>query len=153
MRARRCIAGLVGLGTVGGLVLAPPALAQQPDGAGPPVVEITPLVGDPVSLLCAGHLLVFTGGTLIDRAHFSPSGDVRGTRHPVAATLSDGAGGTYRLHGTATYVFRATGSGRFTLTGAVTGPTGTYTVNSRFSGDQTGVVADERGTCQVLGIS
>jgi hypothetical protein len=97
-----------------------PAFAQQPAGAGPPTVEVTSLVGDPVSLLCAGRLLVFTGGTLVDRAHLSPSGDVHGTRHPVDATLSDGAGGVYRLHGTATYAFQATGSARFTLTGAVT---------------------------------
>ncbi len=147
MRAARCIVGLVGLGTVGSLMLAPAAF-----GAGPPTVEVFPLVGDPVSLRCGGHLMVFTGGTLIDRAHVSASGDVRGTRHPVDATLSDGAGGVYRLHGTATYSFLATGSGSFKLTGAVTGPAGTFTVNSRFSGDETGVIADERGTCQVLGI-
>jgi hypothetical protein len=153
MRAGRSVLGLVGLGAVGSLVLAPAALAQRPDGAGPPTVDESPLVGDPLSLLCGGHHLVFTGGTLIDRAHLSASGDVHGTRHPVDATMSDGAGGVYRLHGTATYRFLATGSGSFTVTGAVTGPAGTYTVNSRFTGDETGVVADERGTCQVLGVS
>jgi hypothetical protein len=148
------MAMLAGLATVGSVLLPTTASAERPEGAGPPAVDVSPLVDDPAHLLCDGHDLVFTSGTLIDRGHLSPSGDVHGTRRPVDATLSDGADGVYRFHGTATYAFESTGSGRFTLTGAVTGTTGTYVVNSYFSFDENGVVvAEERGTCLVLGIA
>lgn len=125
-----------------------PALAAQPDRAGPQTVTVLPLVGDPVVFVCGDRVLRFSAGTLTERLRELSPEEGRGTRHAVDARLSDGAQ-TYRFVGHSAFRFVG-GRGFFHVTGVIRGADGTETVNARLtvSGDAEPVLASH-GTCGI----
>lgn len=109
-----------------------PAVAEQPERAGPQTVTVLPLVDDPVSVVCGERVLRFSGGQLVERVRELSAEEGRGTRRAVDATMTDQFGSDYDFVGHSVFRFVG-GRGFFHVTGVIRGPSGTETVNSRLT--------------------
>lgn len=123
--------------------------ADPPAWGGPQQVEVTPLVDDPVSLLCGDRVVAFTDGELITRTRHLPDGSIRDVRIPVDAVASDQFGMTYRLRGSGTSSGTET-SGTFRLTGALIASDGSAeTVHLFLTYSPTDFTVRDTGACSV----
>jgi hypothetical protein len=125
------------------------AWADPPAWGGPSQVEVTPLVDDPLSLLCGDRVVTFTDGELITRTRHLPDGSIRDVRIPVNAVANDQFGMTYRLHGSGSSSGTET-SGTFRLTGALIASNGSAeTVHLFLTYSPTDFTVQDTGTCSV----
>jgi hypothetical protein len=96
------------------------ALAERPPHAGPPEVEVFPLVEDDEPIFCNDRVLQFTEGEVVVRFRLLP-----GDRGQVTAYVRDGRavdlddGTEFRVQGAARFMFTLddeSGMGLFSLT-------------------------------------
>ena len=142
------------------MLLAAPAVAQPPDHAGPPSVEVIPLVvfGAEITgpILCDDRLLEFAEGELVFRERTMPDGSFKAT-----ATFRDGvavdvdAGTAFRVRGTVTLELVDAGVFERVRVSFI-GPRGEVhrghadIITDPVTGDLVDVLAD-RGNCASLG--
>jgi hypothetical protein len=102
------------------MLLGGTAAAEPPPHAGPPEVEIFPLVEDDEPIFCNDRVLEFTGGEVVLRFNLLP-----GDRALVTARVHGGEavdvddGTEFRVHGAAQFRFtldEQTGRGHFSVT-------------------------------------